>query len=121
MSLVQSREDTYLGWGLVERQEVGPPPPLCNGPLDHETPLESVRLMKKGDPQERETVQFMGSMLFDIILYGGWRAGETSIVKGGVPFLGVKEMSVHWERKSGDGERDEGPNRLPDQSTRIEK
>jgi len=51
--------------------------------------------MKKGDAQERETVQFMGLMSLDMILYGGWRAGETSIVNGGVPFLGIREMSVH--------------------------
>jgi hypothetical protein len=81
-----------------ERQavEVPGPPPLCKGPLDHARPFESVREMKKGDAQERETVQFMGLISYDMILYGGWRAGPISIVNGGVPFWGVREMSVHW-------------------------
>jgi hypothetical protein len=87
-------------WGVVvseesARQLVGPPPPLCKGPLVHERPLASVRETKNGDPQEREMVQFMGLISFDVILYGGWRAGATSIVNGGVPFLGIREMSVH--------------------------
>ena len=79
------------------RQAVVPPPPLCMGPFVHERPVESVRLTKKGDAQESETVQLMGLMSFDMILKGGWRAGEMSIVNGGVPFLGIREMSVHWD------------------------
>jgi hypothetical protein len=59
--------------------------------------LASVRVTKKGDAQERETVQFMGLMSYDMILYGGWRAGAISMVNGGVPFLGVRETSVHWD------------------------
>ena len=73
----------------------GPPPPLCKGPLVHERPSASVRLIKKADAQERETVQFTGLMSFDTILYGGWRAGATIIVYGGRPFFGTREMSVH--------------------------
>ena len=37
----------------------------------------------------------MASMVFDMILYGGWRAGATIMVYGGRPFLGTSEMSVH--------------------------
>jgi len=51
--------------------------------------------MKKGDAQERETVQFKALMSFDTILYGGWRAGATIIVYGGRPFFGTRETSVH--------------------------
>ena len=32
-----------------------------------------------------------------MILYGGWRAGAISMVNGGVPFLGMRETSVHWD------------------------
>lgn len=55
----------------MSRQVVVPPPPLCCGPLDHETPLESVRVRKKADAQERDTVQLIGLISFDMILYGG--------------------------------------------------
>jgi len=79
----------------VERQKVGPFPPLCRGPLVQERPSASVKLTKKGDAQERETVQFIALMEFDMILNGGWRAGATIIVYGGRPFLGTSEMSVH--------------------------
>jgi hypothetical protein len=51
--------------------------------------------MKKGDAQERETVQFMALISCDVILKGGWRAGATIIVKGGRPLFGTSEMSVH--------------------------
>lgn len=74
---------------------VGPPPPLCRGPLAQERPSASVRLTKKGDAQESETVQFIGLISFDVILYGGWRAGATIMVYGGRPLLGTSEMSVH--------------------------
>ena len=70
---------------------------MCMGPFVHERPVESIRLTKKGVPQERETVQLMGLMSFDVTLYGGWRAGEISIVNGGIPFLGIRDTSVHWE------------------------
>ena len=43
----------------------------------------------------KETVQLIGSIVFDVMLYGGRSAGATVIVYGGVPFVGVKEMSVH--------------------------
>lgn len=69
----QDERFAYGGAGSVLRQavEVVPPPPLCCGPLDHETPLESDRVRKKGDPQERDTVQLMGLISDDMILYGG--------------------------------------------------
>jgi hypothetical protein len=51
--------------------------------------------MKKGDAQERETVQLMGLISFDMILNGGWRAGAISMVNGGVPFWGIRDISVH--------------------------
>lgn len=43
----------------------------------------------------RETVQFMGLVSFETILYGGWRAGATIMTYGGRPFFGTREMSVH--------------------------
>ena len=79
----------------MERHESGPPPPLCRGPLDQERPSASVKLIKKGEAQDRETVQFIALMEFDMILNGGWRAGATIIVYGGRPFFGTSEMSVH--------------------------
>ena len=81
-----------------ERHASDTPAPLWMGPFDHEAPLASVRTRKKEDAQVRETVQFMALMSFDVILYGGWRAGRTSRLYGGVPFLGVREMSVHCNR-----------------------
>jgi len=88
--------DFLSGWEPAERQAVVTPgPPLCWGPLDHEIPLASVREMKKGDAQERETVQLIGFMSYDMILNGGWRAGAIIMVNGGVPFLGIREISEH--------------------------
>jgi hypothetical protein len=78
-----------------ERHASVPGPPLCRGPLVHERPSASVRLIKKGVAQVRETVQFMALMSGDSILYGGWFAGATIIVYGGRPFFGSKEMSEH--------------------------
>lgn len=81
--------------GVVERQVSGPPPPLCRGPLVQARPSASVRLRKKGDAQDRATVQFKGFMSLPMIWYGGWRAGATIMVNGGRPFLGTSETSVH--------------------------
>jgi len=86
--------ETPESTGVVERH-VSSPLPLCRGPFDHVRLSASVKLIKKGDAQERETVQFIGLMSFDIILNGGWRAGAMIMVYGGRPFLGVSEMSVH--------------------------
>ena len=89
------RQEAYRG---AEERQKSSPLPLCRGPQDHALLSASVRLIKKGDAQERETVQFKGPMGFassDMILNGGWRAGATIMVYGGVPFLGTREMSVH--------------------------
>ena len=89
------RQGAYPELASVARHVSGPPPPLCRGPLAHERPSASVRVIKKGVAQSRETVQFMALLSVDMILYGGWRAGATSMVYGGRPFLGTSEMSVH--------------------------
>jgi hypothetical protein len=76
-------------------RHVANPFALCKGPLVHEAPLASVRLIKNTVDQEMERVQFMGLMSFDTIWFGGRRATPINMLNGGVPFLGINEMSEH--------------------------
>jgi len=59
------------------RQAIVPPPPEWRGPLAHMFPFASTRLTKKGDAQDRLTVQLIARESRDVILYGGCKAGAT--------------------------------------------
>ncbi len=83
-----------FGWSAASRSrhDVEPSPVGWMGPLDHPTPLASETVTKKGMPYicsrveprgytercgrlTKETVHLKGSMLSDVKLNGGWRAG----------------------------------------------
>jgi hypothetical protein len=80
----------YIFVGIA-RQAVDTPTPLWRGPLAHKLPRESTREMKNGAAHDygvsvgpilrtarrltRPIVQLIGFIFWDVILYGGWRAG----------------------------------------------